>query len=221
MNSERASKQQAFWDAVYSEDPHFFGSQESQFSHWALPFLREYGVSEVLEMGFGYGRDTDFLNGKGMKVTAVDISSVGFDEARRLLAGREGVDLFKGNSLHFLNDCKNDRFDAVYSNLFLNMHFSLDEHTAIYKEIARVLKPGGIHLFSVRSKSDPWYGRGVRVAPDTFDHSPAGTTLVYFSEQRLNAITPKQLLPLKLVEVEEGKTDFPIVVLYVAQVKGA
>lgn len=219
MNEDRASRQEAFWDSRYSEDPNFFGSCESDFSHWALPLLQEIGARRVLELGSGYGRDSVFLCDKGMSVTSVEVSGVGLREARRLLAGRTGIELHKENATSFLSSSVEGSFDAVYSNLFLNMHFTMDEHRAIFRETARVLRPGGLHLFSVRSVSDPWYGRGIRVAADTFDHNPAGTTMVYFSGGRLSEITPKQLLPLKMEEVEEGQTEFPIRVLYVAQVK--
>lgn len=219
MNEERDSQQRAFWDSAYSEDPRFFGPLESDFSHWALPFLQRQEGRKVLELGSGYGRDSVFLADKGMRVTAVDISSVGYNEARALLSGRKDVELHRENAIRFLTSCLEECFDAVYSNLFLNMHFTKDEHAAIFRDIARVLKPGGLHLFSVRSTSDPWYGRGVRVADDTFDHTPSGTTMVYFSEGRIEGITPKQLSTLKIEEVEEGKTDFPITVLYVVQSK--
>lgn len=219
MDEDRALKQEAFWDSKYSEAPNFFGFLESAFSHWALSFLNHQSAKDVLELGAGYGRDSTYLSDIGMRVTAVEISSVGYNEARKLCSRRKYIELHRENAIRFLTSCKEERFDAVYSNLFLNMHFTIDEHTAIFGEIVRVLKPGGLHLFSVRSRSDPWYGRGLRVAADTFDHTPSGTTMVYFSEERIREITPEQLSTLRIEEVEEGKTDFPITVLYVAQSK--
>ncbi len=90
------------WDALYADpDAYFFGTEPSQIAHIALRFFRALGgdpnTATALDLGSGEGRDTAFLAGAGMHVTARDASGVGLDKTHALLARRgippERVDL--------------------------------------------------------------------------------------------------------------------------------
>ncbi len=216
---KRAAGQKTFWDAMYHSDPEFFGPEESPFARWSVPFMKRCNARSVLELGFGYGRDIAFLRRNGFELTGVELSSEGMREASRRFEGDQDTRLVESDALTFLGATPSGKYDAVYSNLFLNMHFTREEHQSLFKEIARVLKRGGLHLFSVRSTSDPWYGKGRHVGPDTFDHSPFGSTLVYFSAKYIQSVTPLSMTTAEQVETEEGAGDFPIRVLYVVQVR--
>ena len=83
------------WDAIFA-DPHayFFGTEPSQIARTALRFFQELGgdpaAASALDLGSGEGRDTAFLAGAGMRVSARDLSAVGLEKTRALLA-RHGV----------------------------------------------------------------------------------------------------------------------------------
>ena len=218
-NSERISGQKRFWDANYREDPDFFGTEESAFARWSLPHMRSHKVRSVVELGFGYGRDIVFFRRNGFEITGVELSAEGYNTASRRLKDDEGIKLLETDALSYLKSSHSGVWDAVYSNLFLNMHFTREEHLDIFTEIARVLRTGGLHLFSVRSNNDPWYGKGKHVATDTFDHSPFGSTLVYFSSDSIGSLTPSSLTTVEQIEMEEGANEFPIRVFYVLQLK--
>lgn len=218
QKNERIASQRAYWDAQYKVDPEFFGVEESQFVNWSLPLLRSSNSKSVLELGSGYGRDLLFLQKQGFEVTGVELSAEGVRRARQRLHGMK-VRLFESDAISFLREQCDCAYDAVYSNLFLNMHFTHDEHLSLFSEISRVIKTGGVHLFSVRSKEDKWYGKGRKVAEDTFDHSPSGSTLVYFSPESIASVTPPALHTQLREEKKEGEGDFPICVYYVLQLK--
>ncbi len=181
--------------------------------------MRSHQVRSVVELGFGYGRDIAFFRRNGIETTGVELSAVGYNAAIRHFRGDRGTTLIESDALSYLKSSRSGVWDAVYSNLFLNMHFTTEEHLDIFAEIARVLRAGGLHLFSVRSNKDPWYGKGKHVAPDTFDHSPFGSTLVYFSSDSIKSLTPRSLTTVEQIETEEGANEFPIRVFYVLQVK--
>jgi SAM-dependent methyltransferase len=63
----------------------------------------------------------------------------------------------------------NSYFDAVYSHMFFNMRFTDDQLKYIFVEVNRVLKDGGLNLFSVRSDSDAMYKRGTEVEKNIYD----------------------------------------------------
>ena len=90
------------WDSIYAgTDSYFFGTEPSQIAHTALRFFRAFGgdpdSAAALDLGSGEGRDTAFLAGSGMHVTARDVSPVGLEKTRALLTQRgipsERVDL--------------------------------------------------------------------------------------------------------------------------------
>ena len=218
-NSERISAQKRFWDAHYREDPEFFGPDESAFGRWSLTRMRSHQVRSVVELGFGYGRDIAFFMRNGFETTGVELSAEGYNTASRRFKGDAGIKLLESDALSYLKSSHSGVWDAMYSNLFLNMHLTREEHLDIFTDIARVLRTGGLHLFLVRSNNDPWYGKGKHVATDTFNHSPFGSTLVYFSSDAIRSLTPPSLTTVEQIEIEEGANEFTIRVFYVLQVK--
>lgn len=83
------------WEAVYaaSPDAYAFGEEPSQLAQTALRFWKAFGgdasQAAALDLGSGEGRDTAFLAGAGLRVTARDVSPTGLEKTRRLLARRE------------------------------------------------------------------------------------------------------------------------------------
>ena len=61
--------QKQHWDEVYAKNPEFFGDEPSIFARQALELFRENGVSSLLELGPGQGRDTVFFAENGIAVT--------------------------------------------------------------------------------------------------------------------------------------------------------
>ena len=98
------------WDAIYADpEAYFFGTEPSQIAHVALRFFRALGgdpnTATALDLGSGEGRDTAFLAGAGMHVTARDASGVGLEKTRVLLDRRgvppERVDLAREDVRNF------------------------------------------------------------------------------------------------------------------------
>jgi SAM-dependent methyltransferase len=72
-----------------------------------------------------------------------------------------------------------ERFDGVYSHLALH-YFHDDVTRKIFREIERVLRPGGLLVFSVKSTDDPYYGDGERLGEHIF--SRKGHVRHFFDE---------------------------------------
>jgi SAM-dependent methyltransferase len=208
-------RQARYWDARYRSDPALFGTTSSPFLRWVLAALRTRPVGSVwVELGSGYGRDLGPLRALGFSVRGVDISHVG-----TTLARRTRLDAVRAPALRFLSRVSPDSVNVVFSNLFLNMEFSEEEHDRLFGEIYRVLSPGGYHAYSVRSVADRWYGRGERKGPDTFDLSPDGPVLHFFSREYARRLRRGRLRVLRTWEGIEGEGEFPISVLYILEQK--
>lgn len=107
----------------------------------------------LLELGCGSGRDAAFLLSQGYSVTAVDASPAMLAEAVRL-----HPELKQHLLLHALPDplpFGDGEFDGVYSVALL-MHLDKETLTPAFREIARVVRPGGRFLFSIPDlRKDP------------------------------------------------------------------
>ncbi|NOJ30493.1 MAG: hypothetical protein DA328_10040 [Nitrososphaeraceae archaeon] len=84
--------------------------------------------------------DSLFFASNGFKVNALDYSKIGIDiliilaKEKNLAIDTPVFDI--KNLLPF----SNASFDAVYSHMFFNMQFSLDELELVFSEIKSVLK---------------------------------------------------------------------------------
>lgn len=214
-NPEHAPARQArYWNRRYRADPEFFGPGPSRFLHWTLAQLRGRPVGRSwLELGSGYGRDLAALRDRGYSVRGVDVSRVGTSLARKARLSVVTVP-----AVEYLATLDTESVDVVFSNLFLNMEFTEAEHVRLFQEIHRILVPGGYHAYSVRSVADRWYGKGPTAGPDTFDLSPHGPVLHFFSRRYARRLRRGWFRSVRAWEGKEGR-GFPISVLYILEQK--
>lgn len=218
----RQETQRKYWNGRYGEDPALFGGRESAFARWSLRWIaREAPRGRLLELGAGYGRDLRFFQGRGLKAKGVDCADRAVASVRGAIStlGAPPVDIDCAEVFDFLKEQKDGSVDIVYSNLFWNMDFTRREHLLLFGHAARILRDGGLHLYSVRSVRDPWYGKGRRVREDTYDLTPDGTTMHFFSPLYAESLHSRNFEGLALQEAREGADEFPIRLLYVADRK--
>ncbi len=128
--------------------------------------LAERKVSQVLDLGCGVGRHSLFLASEGYQVFATDASSKAVDFTRNA-ALAAGLSVSVKQSAMTALPFENGYFDFV---LAWNVIYHGDPGTvkAALTEIARVLRSGGIFQGTMLTKRNAYYGKGQRVAPDTF-----------------------------------------------------
>lgn len=171
------------WNQVYSFDDKFFGSEASIFAKLCFNFMKQNNVRNLLELGAGHGRDSIFFASNGIKVTALDYSKTGIDiltnlaKEKNLAINTQVFDI--KNPLPF----SDASFDAVYSHMLFNMHFSLEELAFAFSEIRRILKTRGFNFFSVRNHNDKFYGKGIKVEQGIYDIN--GFQVRFYTEQEI------------------------------------
>jgi SAM-dependent methyltransferase len=117
-----------------------------------LSLLPALQGKRVFDAGCGPGIDSDWFVGQGASVVGCDVSPKMIELAEARLQGRARffvADL--AGPLAFLDDAS---WDIVFSSLVLE-HIS--DWLAVFKEFRRVLKPGGLLLFSAGHPSDEFY----------------------------------------------------------------
>ena len=96
----------------------------------------------------------------------------------------------------------NSYFDAVYSHMFFNMRFTDDQLKYLFVEVNRVLKNGGLNLFSVRSDNDAMYKKGTEVEKNIYDIN--GFQIRFFTKSDLsNICILNGFEPYKIMEAYE------------------
>ncbi len=102
----------------------------------------------VWEFGCGPGETTQYLKNLGMEISGLDISE---NIIRQAGLSHPDITFKKGNilDLEFINES----IGAVVS-FYAIVHFSLKQVEKAFNEIFRVLKPGGLFLFTYHIGDD-------------------------------------------------------------------
>ncbi|HUV25082.1 MAG TPA: class I SAM-dependent methyltransferase [Methanomassiliicoccales archaeon] len=191
--------QKEHWESIYRDFPERFGTEPSQIGLNALKMLIEEGARDVLELGCGQGRDTVLFLREGMKVIALDYSRTCLNQLKdnaRVL-GVEGLlqldehDIREGISL------PDDSVDACFSHMFFTMQLTEEELAMIFSEALRVLRPGGLNIYSVRNTEDPHFCRGTHMGEDMWEMN--GFVVHYFSEGKVRRLAEGY----EIVSIEE------------------
>jgi SAM-dependent methyltransferase len=179
------------WNKVYQSDSTFLGEQPSNFALLCFNHMKTNNATNVLDLGAGYGRDTIFFASNGIGVEALDYSVAAVEildkiaKEKRLPIKPQIFDV--KNALPF----PDGNFDAVYSHMFLNMKFSVDELHFIFSEIRRVLKPRGLNFFSVRNHNDKSYGKGREIDKEGI-YDINGFQIRFFTEKEIQDLITEE-----------------------------
>jgi SAM-dependent methyltransferase len=178
-----------FWDQFFRQRRES-GNDLDWGVLWTGPFLvplREAGVRTILELGCGTGNDAARLAGEGYSVTAIDLSGEAIEQAHARFGSKvrfEVADMTQ--RLPFADG----GFDAVMSNVA--MHMFPDVVTrAIFAEVRRLVRPGGLFLFHVNALEDrPLRARWqpARELEADYVAEESGQTMHFFSEAYLREL---------------------------------
>ena len=119
---------------------------------------------KVLEIGCGAGRVTRALARKFGEVHAVDVSGEMIAQARKALANQPNAHVYQNNGMD-LSVIPSGQFDFAFSTIVFQHIPSREVIHNYVKEVARLLKPGGLFKFQVQGDNtlatmddDTWLG---------------------------------------------------------------
>lgn len=169
--SDILNLQQSRWEKVFLKKAVFFDNEASFAARKALELFRTEGITEIIELGGGQGRDTLFFAQAGICVSVLDYSMNGINS----IVQRAGALDLSGNVNAMTHDVRkgipfpDESFSACYSHMLYCMAFTDPELEELSREVWRILKPGGFHLYTVRSREDPYYRVGKDRGEDRFE----------------------------------------------------
>lgn len=176
--------QRRHWRSTFEANPTMYGTQPSEPGRYAVELFRAEGVRDVAELGAGQGRDTLAFLHAGMSVTAFDYADEGLAELRKAAAAA-GVE---DRLTTIVSDAReplplpDSSTDAVYSHMLFNMALKIPQLERLSAEIHRVLRPGGLHVYTVRHIGDAHYRAGTEHGDNMFENVGF---IVHFFDQDL------------------------------------
>ena len=143
------------WNARYAREDFHFGEEPNAFVRANAHYV-EAGQS-VLCVADGEGRNSVFLAGRGIHVTAFDFAPNAVAKARRL-AARRGVDVDHRLADIFTWDWTSATYDALVA-IFMQF-LSPDDRERIFAGMRSAIKPGGVILLEGYRPEQVDYGTG-------------------------------------------------------------
>ncbi|MFE5207959.1 class I SAM-dependent methyltransferase [Streptomyces sp. NPDC056600] len=183
-----ADAQRRHWQGTYTAHPGMYGDLPSDPALHAAQVFRAAGAADVLELGAGHGRDSLYFAREGFTVQAADFSATALGQLREA-ARAQGVDRTVTTFVHDVRDplpLPDASVDTVFAHMLLCMALSTAEIHAVVAEVRRVLRPGGLLVFTVRHTGDAHHGTGVAHGDDIFEHG--GFAVHFFSRDLVDAL---------------------------------
>lgn len=192
------------WQTTFAKKPEMFGNAPSEPATKAVELFKREGVRRVLELGAGQGRDTPVFAANGFQVVAVDYSQAALDAIAAKANAMGGVGPRIKTVRHDVREplpFADETFDACYSHMLFCMALTVAELEHLSQEIRRVLKPGGLNVYTVRHTQDAHFGTGTHRGENMYE--VGGFIVQFFTREMVERLAHGYEL-LGIDEFEEG-----------------
>lgn len=143
----------SLWDQRYTEDQNVYGGKPNEFLVSQIDRLPK---GKLLSLGEGQGKNAVYLAKLGFNVSAVDISSVGLQQAAEY-AAREKISIQTFTADLAAYSIEQNYWDCIIS---IFCHLPLRARTTLFTQIEQALHPGGVFLLEAYAPDQLQYGTG-------------------------------------------------------------
>ena len=216
MDTNVLNQQSQHWEKNFSSKPEMFGLEPSEPAKKSLKLFKEKNINKIVELGAGLGRDTIFFAKNYIHVTALDYSSSGI---KVINEKAEKQNLSKNISTKIFDIRKklpfeDESVEACFSHMLYCMALTSLEIESLNNEIFRILKPGGINIYTVRHINDGDYKKGIHRGEDLYEND--GFIVHFFSKEKVKSYL-RGFQNIIIETFEEGK--FPRKLYFVCNKK--
>lgn len=196
--------QRQHWEGMLESKPEMFGRDPSEPARRSAAELKAAGAQRILELGGGQGRDSLFFAAEGFQVHVLDYVQAGVDAILRK-AAQAGLGQRITAAQHDVRrplPSDDAAFDACYSHMLFCMALRTSELAALSRQIFRVLRPGGLCIYTVRKTNDPDFGRGIHRGEGLYENQ--GLIVHFFDRAKVEELARGWEL-VSIDEFEEAK----------------
>ena len=193
-----------------------FGLDPSLSAKKAVKLFKEKNIHKIVEIGAGLGRDTLFFAKNLIHTTALDYSPSGIDVINQKTK-KNNLSNYISSKLFDVRQrlpFEDNSIEACYSHMLYCMALTTSDLKKLNNEILRILKPGGINIYTVRHTNDGDFQNGVHIGEDLYEND--GFIVHYFSEDKVNSLL-NGFKNISLEKFEEG--NFPRRLFFVVNEK--
>ena len=216
MDKEILNQQSQHWESNFSSKPEMFGLVPSIAAKKALKIFKIEKINRIVELGAGLGRDTIYFAKNSVHVEALDYSPSGIKIINQKINQNNFSNLVNTKILDVRKALpfENNSIDGFYSHMLYCMALTTSDLENLNKEIHRILKPGGINIYTVRHTNDGDFKKGVQIVEDMYEND--GFIVHFFSKNKINNLM-NGFVNLETTNFEEG--NFPRKLFFVCNKK--
>ena len=216
MDQKKLNQQSQHWENNFSSKPEMFGLDPSLSAKKALKLFQEKNIKSVIELGAGLGRDTIFFGKNLIHTIALDYSPSGIKVIDQKIK-KANLSKYISSKLFDVREklpFEDNSIDACYSHMLYCMALTTEDLAKLNNEIKRILKPGGINIYTVRHTNDGDFQNGNHIGEDLYEND--GFIVHYFSEEKVNSLL-NGFKNISLEKFEEGA--FPSKLFFIVNEK--
>tara|TARA_B000000460_G_C21444148_1_gene360761 strand:+ start:35 stop:688 length:654 start_codon:yes stop_codon:yes gene_type:complete len=216
LDKEILNQQSQHWESNFSNKPEMFGLEPSIAAKKALKIFKIEKINRVVELGAGLGRDTIYFAKNSIHVEALDYSPSGIKIINQKINQNNFSNLVNTKILDVRKTLpfEDNSIDGFYSHMLYCMALTTSDLENLNKEIHRILKPGGINIYTVRHTNDGDFKKGVQIVEDMYEND--GFIVHFFSKNKINNLM-NGFVNLETTNFEEG--NFPRKLFFVCNKK--
>ena len=204
MDKKILDQQSQYWEDNFLNKPEMFGLEPSEAAINTLKTLKEQNIKKVVELGAGLGRDTIFFAKNSIHVSALDYSSTAIKIINKRVLENKLSNLVSSKIFDVRKKLpfEDNSVEACFSHMLYCMALTTAELKYLNSEVCRILKPGGINIYTVRHTGDGDYKNGMHIGENLYKND--GFIVHFFSEEKVRKVSNGFDLT-SIERFEEGK----------------
>ena len=204
MDQKKLDQQSQYWEASFSNNTEMFGLEPSTAAIKALKKFKAENITSIIELGAGLGRDTIFFAKNSIQVEALDYSNTSIENITNKSKKLNLTDYINPKVFDIRKKLpfEDNSINGCFSHMLYCMALSNSDLENLNNEICRILKPGGINIYTVRHINDGDYKKGIHRGEDLYEND--GFVVHFFSKEKVTHLS-KGFEVLDIEKFEEGK----------------